>query len=93
MSRGLSDIWRHFCFSQPMVGARPRKDRPEDAQDSFMVKVGWQICLDGVAYPHGTTKSAEVEPHSLQQVLSRTTEDYSHFKKEASLWPGGGEQP
>ena len=58
-----------------------------------MVKVGWQTCLGGMAYPHGITKSTEAEPHNLQQVLSRITEDFSHFKQEASLWPGGGEQP
>lgn len=62
VSRGPSDIWRHFCFSQPMVGAWPRKARPEDAQDSFMVKVGWQTCLSGMAYPHDITKSTEAEP-------------------------------
>lgn len=64
-----------------MVEAWPREDRPEEAQDSFMVKVGWQTCL-GVVYPHGTTKGTEAEPHSLQQVLSGTTEDFGHLKRK-----------
>lgn len=71
-----------LLFLTACGGSVAREDRPEDAQGSCMVKVGWQTCLGRVAFPHGPTKGTEVEPPHLQQVLSGTTEDVSHFKKK-----------
>lgn len=52
-----------------------------------------QTCPGRVVYPHGTTKGTEAEPHSLQQVLSGTTENFGPFPKEASFCPGGNGGP
>lgn len=92
---GIQETLRYLetlLFLKAYERAWPRQERPEEAQDSFTMKAGWQTCLGGVAYPHGTTKGTEAESSSLQQVLSGTTEDFGPLKKEASLWPGSSGQ-
>lgn len=93
VSRGPLEIFGDTSgFHSLRLGAWPREDRPENVRDSFMVKADCADLLQWSSLSTAHYKGTEPGPHSLQQVLSGTTEDLGPSKKEANLCQGGSGQ-